>query len=88
MSLYFRQIQRRETSIAVKMQAALATRLTIGQAGKLLGIAKQELDLETGFVVAINGFGILVDVCAEQQGIASFLPVTEIENIDQANITL
>lgn len=49
----------------MKMEALLATGLTMTQAGKLFGIAKEELDLKSGFVIALECLGIQVGVSGE-----------------------
>ncbi len=49
----------------MKVKALLRTGLTMCQAGKLFGIAKDELDLKSGFVIAIEYLGIQVGVSGE-----------------------
>ncbi len=51
-SFEFGQRDCAQTGIEVKVEFGLGARLTVGQTGKLFGVAKQKLDLETRFVIA------------------------------------
>ena len=44
--------------------------MAINQAGKLFTVAKEKLDLETGFIRAIQGEGIQIDIGAKEHHIS------------------
>lgn len=56
-----------QRGIEVKMQAVGVSCLAIAESGKLFGVAKNKLDLEADFVVAIDGPGIQRQVGGKEQ---------------------
>src|ERR671926_72667 len=58
-----------QTRVEVKVEFGLRAGLTIGQARKLFAVAKQKLDLEARFVVAVERQRIQVDIRAKEHRI-------------------
>ena len=56
----------------MEVQFRLITGLTVGEAGGLFGVAKEKLDLEPRFVIAVDGQGVEVRIGTEQDRLARF----------------
>src|SRR6266568_4865787 len=61
---------RAQTGVAVKIALGFCAGLAIAQTGALLGVAKENCDLKTCLVIAVEPLGLQVDVGAEEHGIS------------------
>ena len=82
--LDFGDIERGQRRIKVNMQALRIARLGIGQAGKLFGVAKDELDLKARFIQIEKRHGIPVQIGSKQQRIARLFAWASVQHDDDA----
>src|SRR5918992_1852052 len=75
---------RTQTGIEVKVEFGFGAGLTIAQPGKLFSIAKEKLDLETRFVIAVESLGRQGDIRAEKHGIALALGMDDNDDLEIA----
>src|SRR6266704_4084574 len=61
---------RAQTGVAVKIALGFCAGLAIAQTGAFLGVAKENCDLKTCLVIAVEPLGLQVDVGAEEHGIS------------------
>ena len=71
----FGNIEGRQRGIEVKMEALRIAGLALRQAGKLLGISKNGLDLKTRFIVMIEHHRIQFHIGRKQQRIARLVGI-------------
>ncbi len=64
------------------------TRLTITQSRELLGIPKNEFNLESRFVVVVDQLSIQVNIGGKENDIAEFVGIAAIEEIGELMKTL
>src|SRR5688500_20269370 len=60
---------RTQTGIEVKIEFGFGAGLAIAQAGELFSVAKEKLDLETRYVIAVEPVGLQANLGAEKPAI-------------------
>jgi hypothetical protein len=75
---------RTQTGIEMEIEFGFGASLAIAQAGELFGVAKEKLDLETRFVIAVEPLGLQVTIGAEEHRIALALGVDDNDDLEIA----
>jgi hypothetical protein len=73
-----------QTGIEVKIEFGFGAGLAIAQAGELFSVAKEKLDLETRFVIAVEPVGLQVNIGAEKHGIVLALGMNHDHHLEIA----
>src|SRR5688500_5526881 len=73
-----------QTGIEVKIEFGFGAGLAMAQTGELCSVAKEKLDLETRFVIAVESLGLQVNIGAEEHRIALALGVDDNDDLEVA----
>jgi len=84
----FGKIKGGETGIEMKLQLEAIASLTIGKAGKLLGVAKQKFNLKTQRVELVDFRWVLLHIRREQDDKSRLFGVAAVEQVGQSNRAL